>query len=264
MSIFDDVKGQLNIRQVVEHYGFRVNRAHQFVCPFHNDHKPSASIKDDYFNCFVCGAGGDLITFTAKYLGISNFDAAIELVRVFNLNIDISTAEEKRERFLHQRKIQQQRKKEERKEYTSRREAFESRKTGQRTKKTKLRSEVRQSRIRQEKEQEEYIYHAGLVLSDFHRHLWQGIHLYPYGHERHIKGLQELTVCQYYIDCYDDDSASFCKYNKGVIDRYEKELNSISTEREQHRSLREPCKCDCTASGKGLEGEHEYSEEEPK
>ena len=72
MSIFEDVKRQLNIRQVVEFYGFKVNRANQFICPFHNDHKPSASIKNDYFNCFVCGAGGDLITFTAKLHGINN------------------------------------------------------------------------------------------------------------------------------------------------------------------------------------------------
>ena len=47
MSIFDEVKQQLNIRQVVEFYGFNVNRAGQFICPFNNDHKPSASIKND-------------------------------------------------------------------------------------------------------------------------------------------------------------------------------------------------------------------------
>ena len=81
MSIFEEVKEQLNIRQVVEHYGFKVNRAGRFICPFHPDHKPSAGIKDDYFHCFVCGAGGDLITFTAKHLGLSNLDAAKELVR---------------------------------------------------------------------------------------------------------------------------------------------------------------------------------------
>ena len=94
MNIFEEVKDKLTITQVVEHYGFKVNRTHQFVCPFHNDHKPSASIKNDYFNCFVCGAGGDLITFTAKYLGLSNIEACKELVRVFGLDIDISTKEE--------------------------------------------------------------------------------------------------------------------------------------------------------------------------
>ena len=53
MSIFEEVKSQLNIQQVIEHYGFKVNRAKQFVCPFHNDHKPSASIKNNYFNITI-------------------------------------------------------------------------------------------------------------------------------------------------------------------------------------------------------------------
>ena len=84
MSIFEEVKSQLNIRQVIEHYGYKVNRAKQFVCPFHNDHKPSASIKNDYFNCFVCGAGGDLITFTAKLFGLNNINACKKLDEDFN------------------------------------------------------------------------------------------------------------------------------------------------------------------------------------
>ena len=94
MNIFSEVKHQLNIRQVVEFYGFKVNRARQFICPFHNDHKPSASIKDDYFNCFVCGVGGDLITFTAKYFGLSNYDAVKKLIEDFHLNIQIDKKEE--------------------------------------------------------------------------------------------------------------------------------------------------------------------------
>ena len=98
MSIFEEVKQQLNIIQVIENFGFKVNRAHKFICPFHNDTHPSASIKNDYFNCFVCGTGGDLITFTAKYLSINNLEACRELIRAFNLNIDISTAEEKKEK----------------------------------------------------------------------------------------------------------------------------------------------------------------------
>ena len=52
--------------------------------------------------------------------------------------------------------------------------------------------------------------------------------MYPYEHERHIKGLQELTVCQYYLDYYDYDAVQFCKNNKGVIDEYERQLNSIN------------------------------------
>ena len=111
MSIFEEVKAQLNIRQVIESFGVKVNRRGQFVCPFHNDHRPSASIKDDYYHCFVCNSGGDLITFTAKYLGLSNLDAAKELIRIFNLNIDISTPEERKAQYMAEKKRREEVKK---------------------------------------------------------------------------------------------------------------------------------------------------------
>lgn len=140
-NIFEEVKGQLNIQQVIEHYGFKVNRARQFVCPFHNDHKPSASIKNDYFHCFVCGAGGDLITFTAKYLGLSNLEACKELVREFNLDIDIRTQEEIEKQYLYKRKRQQEQKKADKKEYSTRKEAFFNSRKTEKINKTKLKSE---------------------------------------------------------------------------------------------------------------------------
>ena len=227
MSIFEEVKQQLNIRQVVEHYGFKVNRAKQFVCPFHDDHKPSASIKNDYFNCFVCGAGGDLITFTAKYLGMSNIDAAKELVKEFRLDIDISTKEERKAQFIAEKKAMQ-----EIKACSSLRDKFRKDKEirNERKKYTdyKIRNEVKAINKKNEKEQEEYIHRVGLVLASYHCYLWQGIHLYPYEHERHIKGLQELTTCQYFLDCYEENPLDFCRNCKGVIDRYERELDTVN------------------------------------
>ena len=223
MSIFEEVKQQLNIRQVVEHYGFKVNRARQFVCPFHNDHKPSASIKNDYFNCFVCGAGGDLITFTAKYLGLSNFEACKELVREFGLNIDISSKEERQAQYRAEIKRRQEISKQ-----SSLRDRFakdkEIRSEFRKPTLYKLRNEIRQSNERKKQEQEEYIHRVGLILADMHRYLWQGIQMYPYEHERHIRGLQELTVCQYYIECYENNSEEFCKINWQVVDKYDEEL----------------------------------------
>lgn len=222
-NIFAEVKQQLNIRQVIEHYGFKVNRNGKFICAFHNDHKPSASIKNDYFNCFVCGAGGDLITFTAKYLGLSNIDACKELVKEFNLNIDISTKEERKAQF-----VADQKRKAEMKSCSSLREKFakdkEIREESRKPTFYKLRNEVRKINQNAEQEKADYIHHVGLVLADTHRYLWKGIQEYDYGHERHTLGLQELTVCEYFIECYDRNPAEFCKLNKGVINRYEQIL----------------------------------------
>lgn len=224
MSIFDDVKQRLNIRQVVEHYGYKVNRAHKFICPFHNDTHPSASIKNDYFNCFVCGAGGDLITFTAKYLSISNLEACRELVRAFNLNIDISTAEEKKAQY----KAYRRRRNEINKCDTLRDKFNKDKEIRSEIKKHtayKLRAERMKLNKSKEKEQQEYIKRVGLVLADMHRFLWQGIELYPYGDKRHAEGLQELTTCEYYLECYNENPEQFCKEYGEVIKRYENRLN---------------------------------------
>ena len=194
MSIFEEVKQRLNIRQVVEHYGYKVNRANQFICPFHNDHKPSASIKNDYFNCFVCGAGGDLITFTAKLHGLKNYDACKKLASDFNLNIG----------------------------------------TEPQTQADRLRADreraKRQSELKRQREEEELIQHIGNVLADYHCYLWQGIHLYPYDHKRHIRALQELTQATYYLECYDSNAKEFSIAFRKQVDKIERRLHQWHNE----------------------------------
>jgi hypothetical protein len=188
MSIFDDVKQRLNIRQVVEYYGYKVNRAGQFICPFHNDHKPSASIKKDYFNCFVCGTGGDLITFTAKLHGLKNYDACKKLASDFNLNVGTEPQAQ----------------------------ADRLRADRERAK--------RQAELKKQKEIEDLIQRTGLVLASYHCYLWQGLHLYPYGHIRHIRALQELTQAQYYLECYDDNPKEYSIAVRKQVDIIERRL----------------------------------------
>ncbi len=52
-------------------------------CPFHNDNNPSFSISDSkgVFNCFSCGASGDMFSFVMKIEGIS-FKAALSKLSV--------------------------------------------------------------------------------------------------------------------------------------------------------------------------------------
>lgn len=217
MNIFEEVKSQLNITQVVEYFGFKVNRARRFVCPFHNDTNPSASIKNDYFHCFSCGAGGDLITFTAKYWGLRNIDAAKKLIEIFDLDIEIYNKENNKELQIKRKEIA---------ECRTLREKFakdkELRKT---TKNYKLRNEVRQINQRKEEETEKYIHHVGLVLADMHRYLWQGIQMYDTENERHIQALQGFSECEYWLECYERNPKEFCENCKGVIERYERELD---------------------------------------
>ena len=194
MSIFEEVKSQLNIRQVIEHYGIKVNRANFFICPFHNDHKPSASIKNDYFNCFVCGAGGDLITFTAKLHGLSNIDACKKLDQDFHLGLSQQPMS-----HIDRLKADRERAK-------------------------------RQAELKRQKEIENLIQHTGNVLADYHRYLWQGIHLYPYGHIRHIRALQELTQATYYLECYDSNPKEFSIAFRKQVDKVERRLHQWHNE----------------------------------
>ena len=188
MNIFDEVKQRLTIRQVVEYYGYKVNRAGQFICPFHNDHKPSASIKNDYFNCFVCGAGGDLITFTAKLHGLSNYEACKKLIDDFGLNI-VTEKQTQADRLRADR---------------------------ERVK--------RQAELKRQKEIEDLIHHTGLVLASYHCYLWQGKQLYPYEHIRHIRALQELTQAQYYLECYDENQKEYSIAFRKQVEQIERRL----------------------------------------
>ena len=193
-NIFAEVKQRLNIRQVVEFYGYKVNRNGQFICAFHNNKKQSASIKNDYFNCFVCGAGGDLITFTAKLHGLSNINACKKLVSDFGLNISTEPQTQ-----VDKLKADRERAK-------------------------------RQAELKRQKEIENLIQHTGLVLASYHCYLWQGIQLYPYGHIRHIRALQELTQATYYLDCYDDNPKEFSIAFRKQVDKIERRLHQWHNE----------------------------------
>ena len=69
-NIFEAVKTGVSVRDAAECYGIRSNHAGMACCPFHDDHTPSMKLNEDYFYCFGCGAGGDVITFTARLFNL--------------------------------------------------------------------------------------------------------------------------------------------------------------------------------------------------
>lgn len=75
MNIFQEIKTFVSAGKAAEQYGIKINRNKMACCPFHNDRHPSMKIDQNYF-CFACGAKGDVIDFTARLFGISQFDAA--------------------------------------------------------------------------------------------------------------------------------------------------------------------------------------------
>lgn len=55
----------------------RTGRDYVCLCPFHNEKTPSCHVHPDkeFFHCFGCGAGGDVITFTMKYNNLDYWEA---------------------------------------------------------------------------------------------------------------------------------------------------------------------------------------------
>ena len=82
-SIAEDVLKHADIVRVIGSYLTLVKQGKNYkaVCPFHDDTNPSLTISPEkqFFKCFVCGTGGNAITFVQKYEHIS-FQEAVKKV----------------------------------------------------------------------------------------------------------------------------------------------------------------------------------------
>ncbi len=77
------IKQQLTIEQVLQHYGLQPDKNHRLLCPFHPDKTPSLQIypKTNTFCCFSsnCTAGtGDAIQFIELYEKCSRHEALVK------------------------------------------------------------------------------------------------------------------------------------------------------------------------------------------
>ena len=92
MTIYENVKANVSMKQVAEHYGLKVSRNGMACCPFHDDRHPSLKLNEDYFFCFGCGATGDVIDFVARLYGLGNYEAAQKIAADFGLDPKPPTA----------------------------------------------------------------------------------------------------------------------------------------------------------------------------
>lgn len=93
--------------QVLQQFGLEADRRGNILCPFHGDHKPSCKIYEKSFYCWACGTGGDVINFTARYLQVSNLEAARYLAAAFGIITD--GAETLRQQRARKRREQKRR-----------------------------------------------------------------------------------------------------------------------------------------------------------
>ena len=99
----EEIKQQYSMRDIVEQYGFKVNRAGFIHCPFHKGDKgASLKVYKDSFHCFGCGTNGDIFTFIQKMDSV-DFKTAFQSLGgtyekpTFESNLAIYRAQKKKE-----------------------------------------------------------------------------------------------------------------------------------------------------------------------
>lgn len=104
----DEIKATYSMRDIVERYGFRPNRAGFISCPFHTgDRSPSLKVYSRDFHCHACGADGDIFDFVQKMDNLSFKEAFQSLggqyqKPSFKSNLAIYRARKKRDAQVKQ------------------------------------------------------------------------------------------------------------------------------------------------------------------
>ena len=94
-SIVDTLLSRLKLAEVADRLGITLSKqgdSNKAICPFHQDSKPSLVLYDNptggdrpHYNCFVCGAHGDIFDIVQKQLGKSFAESVEWLAREFGI-----------------------------------------------------------------------------------------------------------------------------------------------------------------------------------
>lgn len=86
-EIRDIIKDSVEIQPALERYGIEFNRSGAALCPFHQEKTPSLKCKHDYWHCFGCGEGGDIIRFVMDYFQLDYINALKKINDDFGLGL---------------------------------------------------------------------------------------------------------------------------------------------------------------------------------
>ncbi len=94
-DIIEEIKQKNDIRAIVAER-VELNGNHKALCPFHEESKPSFSVKpsEQYFKCFGCGAGGDVIKFLQLKENMSFWEAITYLADGVGVSLGDLTEDE--------------------------------------------------------------------------------------------------------------------------------------------------------------------------
>lgn len=108
----EEIKAEYSMRDILARCGLpQPNRKGFISCPFHKEKTASMKIYEKDYNCFGCGANGDIFTFIQQFYGIPFREAFLMLGGTYE-------HEKAKDRFAiyHAKKAQEMRKKQEEKD----------------------------------------------------------------------------------------------------------------------------------------------------
>jgi DNA primase len=80
------VKAAVSVPDALERYGdLHKRHGNRCPCPIHGGKDNNLAFRDNSFHCFVCGAGGDVITLVEKIFNLSFPDAVRKLAEDFGI-----------------------------------------------------------------------------------------------------------------------------------------------------------------------------------
>ena len=90
MSIVDEMKDRISMRELLSFYGIEPKRSvNNYLCLFHDDSRPSAGITKDgkKFHCFACGMTASIFDVVCR-LKQCNYKTAVKIIDAdFNLGL---------------------------------------------------------------------------------------------------------------------------------------------------------------------------------
>ena len=115
MDYASEIKSMVSMPEMMEHYGFRLDKSGFCKCPFHSER--SASFKaypgQRGYYCFGCGAHGSVIDFVMLYFRLSFKDALAKINVDFSLGLPIGEKldrrkqiEMNRQAFMRKREVE--------------------------------------------------------------------------------------------------------------------------------------------------------------
>lgn len=83
-----DIKQNLTLATILNHYGLQPNKNNMLLCPFHEDTKPSLQINPEanFYKCHACGKKGDQIQFVQDFGSLSKREAILKCVTMIEIS----------------------------------------------------------------------------------------------------------------------------------------------------------------------------------